>query len=160
VRLHIDWRRGYLTIERTVSDQGHRIEPCKDGDGRRVKASPVLLAALRAHVEAMNLEAGLRQWTPEQRQLVFPTRYGGLLRHPHFLEHIWQPLLAKAGLPYRKYHAPRHRDATWLLSDGADLRWVQQQMGHATIGRTADTYGHVQPERHEAAVAGLDRYLA
>ena len=33
-------------------------------------------------------------------------------------------------------------------------------MGHASIGQTADTYGHVQPDRHEAAAAGLDRYLA
>jgi hypothetical protein len=31
-------------------------------------------------------------------------------------------------------------------------------MGHVSIGQTADTYGHVQPERHEAA-AGFDRYL-
>ena len=105
------------------------------------------------------LEAMLRQWTPEQRQLVFPTTYGGILRYPYFLEHVWQPLLAKAGLPYRKYHATRRSYATWLLSDGADLRWVQQQMGHATIGRTADTNGHVQPNKHEHAVEGLSRYI-
>jgi integrase len=36
---------------------------------------------------------------------------------------------------------------------------VQQQLGHATIAQTADTYGHVQPDRHEAAAAKLDRYL-
>jgi len=53
----------------------------------------------------------------------------------------------------------RHTFATWLLSGGADLWWVQQQMGHAPIGQPADTYGHVQPERHEATVVGLDRYL-
>jgi integrase len=158
-RSDIDWRRGYLTIERTVSDKGHRIEPVKDGEPRRVKMSPALQAALHDHVEAMKLEASVRDWSPEQRALVFPTTYGQVLRHPYFLEHIWQLLLSKAGLPYRKYHATRHTFATWLLSDGADLRWVQQQMGHATIGRTADTYGHVQPERHEAAVEGLDRYL-
>jgi integrase len=157
-RSDIDWRRGYLTIERTVSDKGHRIEPVKDGDPRRVKMSPALQATLHDHVEAMKLEASVRDWSPEQRALVFPTTYGQVLRYPYFLQHIWQPLLSKAGLPYRKYHATRHTFATWLLSDGADLRWVQQQMGHATIGRTADTYGHVQPERHEAAVERLDRY--
>ena len=43
------------------------------------------------------------------------------------------PLLAKPGLPYRKYHATRHTFATWLLSEGADLRWLQQQMGHGSI---------------------------
>jgi site-specific recombinase XerD len=47
-----------------------------------------------------------------------------------------------------------------LLEGGADIRWVQRQLGHASIGQTADTYGHVQPERHEAAVESLDRYTA
>jgi integrase len=37
---------------------------------------------------------------------------------------------------------------------------VQQQLGHVSISQTADTYGHVQSERHEAAVEALNRYLA
>jgi len=60
---------------------------------------------------------------------------------------------------YRRYHSTRHTFATWLLENGTDLRWVQQQLGHATIAQTADTYGHLQPTRHEAAVDGLDQYL-
>jgi hypothetical protein len=36
---------------------------------------------------------------------------------------------------------------------------MQGQLGHDTIARTADTYGHVQPDRHEAAVNALDQYL-
>jgi hypothetical protein len=69
------------------------------------------------------------------------------------------PAAREGGAPVRRYHSTRHTYATWLLEDGADLRWVQSQMGHATIGQTADTYGHVAPERHEVAAAGLDRYL-
>jgi integrase len=156
----IDWRRSRIHVERTFSEKANRIEPCKDGEGRWVKASPALLQALRAQVEAAALEGQVKQWTPEQRQLVFPNTVGRITHHGQFLENVWQPLLAKAGLPYRKYHATRHTFATWLLSDGADLRWVQEQMGHASIGQTADTYGHVQPDRHEAAAAGLDRYLS
>jgi integrase len=158
-RSDLDWTRGYITVARTVSDKGRAVTAPKDHEGRRVKASPALLAALRGHVEAMELEGQVKGWGAEQRALAFPTSQGNVLRYPYFLERVWQPLLAKAGLPYRKYHSTRHTFATWLLEDGADLRWVQQQMGHATIGQTADTYGHVQPERHEAAVAGLDRYL-
>ena len=82
------------------------------------------------------------------------------INYSNFSAQVWRPLLAKAGLPYRKYHSTRHSYATWLLEDGADLRWVQKQLGHASIAMTADTYGHVQPDRHEAAVEGLDRYLA
>jgi len=155
----IDWTRGKLLVQRTFSEKGNSIQPCKDGDDRWVKASPALLAALREHLAAIDLEGQVKEWSPDQRQLVFPNTKGRISHYGWFLEGVWQPLLSKAGLPYRKYHATRHTFATWLLSDGADLRWVQQQMGHATIGQTADTYGHVQPERHEAAVVGLDRYL-
>jgi len=63
------------------------------------------------------------------------------------------------GLPYRKYHSTRHTFATRLLEDRTDLRWVQMQLGHAPIAQTADTYGHAQPDRHEAAVNSLDRHL-
>lgn len=124
-----------------------------------MKASPGLLTALRDHIGAMDLEGQVKGWTPEQRALVLPTTQGNVVRYPYFLESVWQPLLTKAGLRYRKCHSTRHTFATWLLSDGADLRWVQQQLGHASIGQTADTYGHVQPDRHESAVVGLDRYL-
>jgi hypothetical protein len=36
---------------------------------------------------------------------------------------------------------------------------VQQQLGHATIGQTVDTYGHLQPIAHEAAMDRLDRLV-
>jgi Phage integrase family len=57
-------------------------------------------------------------------------------------------------VPYRKYHSTRHTYATWMLETGADLRWVQEQMGHASVQQTADTYGHLLPDRHRAASGG------
>jgi integrase len=155
----IDWKRGRIHVQRTWSEQASTVLPVKDNESRYVKASPALLAALKAHVEAVELEGQVKQWDEEARRLVFPTSGGHIVRHGHFLESVWQPLLRKAGLPYRKYHSTRHTYATWLLEDGADLRWVQQQMGHASIEQTAGTYGHCQPERHEAAADGLDKYL-
>jgi integrase len=158
-RTDIDWRRGRLHVVRAWSDKAGRIEAPKDSDGRYVKASPALLEALRLHLEAMALEGQVNDWTPEQRQLVFPNKAGRVMQYSTFIEDVWQPLIAKAGLAYRKYHATRHTFATWLLEAGTDLRWVQSQLGHATIAQTADTYGHAQPDRHEAAVNGLDQYL-
>ena len=44
----------------------------------------------------------MQNWTPEQRTLVFPNKAGHVMQYSSFVEDVWQPLLAKAGLPYRK----------------------------------------------------------
>jgi hypothetical protein len=36
---------------------------------------------------------------------------------------------------------------------------MTKHLGYSSIKQTVDTYGHLQPDRHEAAVEGLDRYL-
>jgi integrase len=156
----VDWERGWLYVQRTWSDKGRRVEACKDGEMRKVKAPASLLDALRAHRDAVALEGNVKGWSPEQRQLLFPTPAGQIERHGHFYENVWQPLLAKAGLPHRKYHATRHSFATWLLDEGADVRWVQAQLGHATIAQTVDTYSHIDTARHAAGAEALNRYLA
>jgi Phage integrase family len=83
---------------------------------------------------------------------------GRITRYGAFLELVWQPLLAAAKLPYRNPHAMRHSYATWMLEAGADLRWVKDQLGHASIDETEGTYGHLERERHERRV-DLDAVL-
>jgi hypothetical protein len=54
---------------------------------------------------------------------------------------------------------PSDSYATWLLEGGADLRFVKDQMGHASIEETEGTYGHLQIERHAHQVDQLDDCL-
>ena len=95
-RSDIDWRRGRVHVQRTWSESGGRVERCKDGEDRRVTLPASALAALRAHCEAMELEASLKEWTPEQRQLVFPNTVGGVTRYGAFHELVWRPLLRES----------------------------------------------------------------
>jgi integrase/recombinase XerD len=71
----------------------------------------------------------------------------GHLTRQHFAL-ILKQLAREAGLPAAKVspHVLRHAFASHLLQGGADLRAVQQMLGHADIA-TTQIYTHVLPEK-------------
>jgi integrase len=58
-----------------------------------------------------------------------------------------------ASLPPVRFHDPRHGAASLALAAGADLKVVQDMLGHASIVLTADTYTSVLPETARQAAA-------
>jgi hypothetical protein len=66
--------------------------------------------------------------------------------HPATITTRFQALITQAGLPPIRLHDLRHGAATLTLATGADLKVVQDLLGHSSITITADTYAHVLPE--------------
>jgi site-specific recombinase XerD len=112
------------------------------GKGRKERVVPVGLPAMRA----------LARWEQAGRPVLANERSGSALflgarggrLDPRTARRIVHNLLRDAGP-----HAIRHTAATHLLEGGADLRSVQEILGHATPA-TTQIYTHVSAERLKA----------
>lgn len=84
---------------------------------------------------------------------LFPGRGGQHLTRQRFAQ-LLKELAVEAGIDHRRVspHVLRHAFASHLLHRGADLRAVQQMLGHADIS-TTQIYTHVLDERLRRLVA-------
>ena len=108
------------------------------------------LLAWRRHQRERYLEKGLS--VPEW---VFAAADGQLLEERNVRTAVTR-LLEKAGLRHIRIHDLRHTFASLLLQQGESIVYVNEQLGHASIQITVDTYGHLIPDANRAAVDGLD----
>ena len=115
------------------------------GKGGRERMIPV---ADRAQRVLKSYIAILREQSEVQPTWLFPSHgNSGALTRQHFALEL-KTLARAAGLDAGKVspHVLRHAFASDLLAHGADLRAVQQMLGHADIA-TTQIYTHVQTER-------------
>lgn len=80
-------------------------------------------------------------------EYVFTDEQGRPLR-PERATRAFHAAVIESGLPPVRLHDLRHGAASLALAAGADLKTVQELLGHSTIITTADIYAHVLPELH------------
>lgn len=61
------------------------------------------------------------------------------------------------GVPDLYPHQLRHTAASLAIASGADVKVVQQMLGHASATMTLDTYGHLFEDRLDEVGDALDR---
>lgn len=118
------------------------------GKGKKERLCPLGRPATKAlHRYIEERDGVLAAWGRKGRPpAVFLNKHGGPLT-PRSVERMMKKYLLAAGLnAERSPHALRHSFATHLLDAGADLRSVQELLGHASLS-TTQIYTHVARER-------------
>lgn len=116
------------------------------GKGKKERLCPLGGPATRAIREALQEADAI--WPSAGKQIVplFRNKRGEPLT-PRSIERMMKKMLAEASLSSEfSPHALRHSFATHLLDAGADLRCVQELLGHASLS-TTQIYTHVSIER-------------
>jgi integrase/recombinase XerC len=119
------------------------------GKGGRERTVPVGLPAVRA-VAAWKWAGRPSLARPGSGPALFLGARGGRLDPRTARRVVHARLAAVAGVPDSGPHGLRHAAATHLLEGGADLRSVQEILGHASLAST-QIYTHVSVERLTAA---------
>lgn len=132
-----------LPLAAAVRDPRLILVRGKGGKERLVPLNGAAREAVQAWVEIRNRTPHLAA-----SRFLFPSRSGAGHLTRHRFGQLLKDLAARAGIdpPRVSPHVLRHAFATHLLNRGADLRSVQQMLGHADIS-TTQIYTHVLDER-------------
>jgi integrase/recombinase XerD len=136
-----------LKIAAVLADDQFLTVKGKGGRERLVPVSKRAKAAVAAYLEVLS------EHDKDGGSWLFPSHgAAGHLTRQHFALEL-KTLACEAGLDGDAIspHVLRHAFASHLLAGGADLRAVQQMLGHADIA-TTQIYTHVQTERLKAVV--------
>lgn len=160
----VDFAAGTLTIsqqlqrEKKAGGRYYIVPTTKSGKPRIVKPPEVAMRYLRAERTRQaerRLAAGAAWSNPND--LVFTTDDGRYLAIATVYR-AFKRIAASIGRPDARPHDLRHTAATVALAAGADLKSVQDMLGHATASFTLSTYAHATDRMREDTADRVQRY--
>lgn len=157
----VDLSRRTVRVVQILITDGKKLlftPPKTKKSKRTIDITDVLTQALKKHKAEQAKEKLALGAVYRDNGLVI-TEPDGTPVNPDTFSARFRKLLKANDLPAVRFHGLRHTNATLLLENGANAKTVSSQLGHANIGVTMDTYGHVTKAMREKTVAIMEEIL-
>ena len=129
----IDWNSKRIHVRRSLW-KGSFQTPKSKTSNRQIDIPDMLIQELKKWKLACPVN---------EHDLVFPSAEGRPSQHDNVVKRHYNPALRNAGLRQVSFHSLRHSNASMRIQAGQNIKYIQSQMGHASINITLDIYGHL-----------------
>ena len=152
---------GLITVAKQLVVNGWEVyedDPKTDAGARSIALDSDTVQVLKRHraQQDKDREKWGSAWVETGR--VF-TRENGEPLHPANVTRRFIELYEEIGLPPVRLHDLRHGAATLAHAAGADLKDIQEMLGHSSITITSDTYTSLLPEADLAIAEAAARLV-
>jgi integrase len=135
----IDWNGKFIEVRRAINRFGE-VATVKTKNGRRrVDLSDHLLETLK-DLRRQKQQEALKKGKNEIPEWIFANRFESFIDIKNVKSRNFKRVLRKAEIRSIRFHDLRHAFASQLLSNGTNVLYVSQQLGHANPGITMKIY--------------------
>lgn len=157
----IDFTNNTILIKRAIGQtaKGLQLKETKTDDIRTVTLPKNLMEQIhKVYIKKLSLKMELGNlWKGHKENgkeliFLFSDEYGKPYR-PDSITQFWNrfTIRHKDNLRRIRFHDLRHSSATYLLSEGINMKIIQKRLGHKNIKTTLNLYSHVTEKDDEKA---------
>jgi integrase/recombinase XerD len=107
----------------------------RQGKGKKDRVVPIGERAVQWVTKYLS-DVRPQMLTDAKEQALFLSGYGDAAMSPDYLSRLVADYVRHAGITKGGCHLFRHSCATLMLENGADIRFIQQMLGHANLSTT------------------------
>jgi integrase len=159
----IDWHNNTIFIKRSIYWHAKKYHTETDKEKRWQFISPKSKKSIRAIVMSPMLKEALEihriNCPVSAYDLVFCNSKGNPMDPDNMVKRDFLPTLTVAGLRKVCFHSLRHGYTALLIAQNANIKFIQSQLGHASIQTTLDRYGHLLPSTQQDVGVRIDQQL-
>lgn len=161
---NVDFKNKRITVcqqlqkEKKNGGKYYIASSTKSGKPRTIAPPAIAFVYLRNEQQRQleNHFAARELWSNPDN-LVFTDKLGGHIAIATFYERF-KRIAASINRPDLRPHDLRHTAATTAIAAGADIKSVQDLLGHATASFTLDVYAHTSDKMKEDTAARMQSY--